>query len=84
MNYIGHFFFKLHKALISILSFKMLYVYSDINTFLLRYVFRYRITTVRKNLKKAFPEKSPKELNEIMSKFYWNLCDVVTSKMEKD
>lgn len=53
------------------------YFFSDVLLYpLVRYVVRYRVKVVRKNLLKAFPDKTEKERNEIMRKFYHYFCDL--------
>lgn len=62
---------------ISILPFKLLYAFSDVLYFFLYRVFGYRTKTVKYNLNLVFPEKSEKEIKQIMSKFYHHLCDMI-------
>ncbi len=61
--------------LFSALPFKILYLFSDINYFLMYYVGRYRRRVVRDNLKRSFPEKSDEERLRIERKFYRYLSD---------
>ena len=62
--------------LISILPFRILYLFSDLIYVLVYHVIGYRKKTVRENLLIAFPEKSDKERTEIEKKFYHHLCDL--------
>jgi Kdo2-lipid IVA lauroyltransferase/acyltransferase len=62
--------------LISILPFRILYLFSDLIYILVYHVIGYRKKTVRENLLIAFPEKSTKERSEIEKKFYHHLCDL--------
>ena len=62
--------------LISILPFRILYLFSDLIYVLIYHVIGYRKKTVRENLLIAFPEKSDKERTEIEKKFYHHLCDL--------
>jgi Kdo2-lipid IVA lauroyltransferase/acyltransferase len=62
--------------LISILPFRILYLFSDLIYILVYHVIGYRKKTVRENLLIAFPEKSAKERSEIEKKFYHHLCDL--------
>ena len=50
---------------ISILPFGIVYKISNIVSFLLHKVFKYRLKTVKKNLNLVFPNKDIKELDEI-------------------
>lgn len=44
---------------------------------LLRYVVRYRLKLVRKNIVKSFPNKSAKEQNSIVDAFYHHFADIL-------
>lgn len=45
-------------------------------------VFRYRVSTVNKNLRNSFPEKSSKEIRDIRRKFYRHFCDVMVESVK--
>lgn len=62
--------------LISILPFRLLYLFSDFVYIIIYKVFRYRKDIVRSNLAKAFPNLSDKELLVIEKKSYHHLCDI--------
>jgi len=64
------------RGLISILPFRVLYLFSDFLYLLLYHVIGYRKKVVMGNLKIAFPEKSKEELTVIMKKFYSHFLDV--------
>ena len=57
------------------LPLRVLYVLSDGMGSLLYHVVRYRRKLVRKNLTRAYPEKTRKEIKQIERKFYHFLCD---------
>ena len=61
---------------ISILPFALVYRLSDLISFLLHKVFKYRLKTVKKNLSLVFPKKSKSELNSIEKKFYNHFADI--------
>lgn len=61
---------------LSILPFRLLYVFSDGCYLLVYYLIGYRKKTVRSNLKMAFPEKTSKERLLIEKKFYHHMCDM--------
>lgn len=63
--------------LISILPFRLLYLFSDFCYLLVYYVVGYRKKVVRKNLALVFPEKSDAERLKIEKKFYHHLCDML-------
>jgi Kdo2-lipid IVA lauroyltransferase/acyltransferase len=62
--------------MISILPFRILYLFSDCVYILIYYVFGYRKKTVKDNLTLCFPNKTESELKIITKKFYHHLCDM--------
>ncbi|UAB83815.1 lysophospholipid acyltransferase family protein [Zunongwangia sp. SCSIO 43204] len=62
--------------LISILPFRLFYLFSDLVYILVYHIVGYRKKTVENNLKLAFPEKSETELKIIKKKFYHHMCDM--------
>lgn len=62
--------------LISILQFRILYLFSDFIYLLVYYVIGYRKKTVRENLAMALPHLSDKERLEIEKKSFHYLCDM--------
>jgi KDO2-lipid IV(A) lauroyltransferase len=61
---------------ISILPFSLLYLLSDIISFILFYFLGYRGEMIRKNILLSFPEKSIKEIRIIERAFYTHMCDI--------
>lgn len=53
-----------------------LYPLSDLVSFILHKVVKYRVPVVQKNLAMAFPDKSKAELKQIEDEFYGHLCDI--------
>lgn len=68
--------------LVSIIPFRMLYVFSDLLAFKLNYVLRYRRKVIDVNLSSAFPEKTDSERNTIRKKFYKHLSDVLCESLK--
>lgn len=62
--------------IISILPFRLLYIFSDFVYFIVYHVIGYRKKTVRENLLIAFPDLSDKERLEIEKKSFQHLCDM--------
>ncbi|WP_223033334.1 lysophospholipid acyltransferase family protein [Hanstruepera marina] len=62
--------------LISILPFRLLYLFSDMVYLLVFYIIGYRRKTVKENLMLVFPEKSEDEIKTISKKFYHHMCDM--------
>ena len=62
--------------LISILPFRLLYIFSDFIYLLVYYVIGYRRKVVKENLCLVFPKKTDKEIKAISKKFYSHMCDM--------
>jgi len=69
--------------LLSRLPFPILYGISDVLSFLLLHVIRYRRAVVLENLRLSFPEKSPDELKRIARGFYRNLSDLIVETLKQ-
>lgn len=67
------FFFKL----LSLFPLRVLYLLADFLYFLAYRIFKYRKKVIVENLKKAFPEKEEKEIQDITKRFYRNLADII-------
>lgn len=77
MNLLLTFVFTIFVFIIGILPFRVLYIFSDLMYFVLLYVMKYRKSVVRQNLEDCFPEKSKKEIDQLVSLSYKNLTDVI-------
>ena len=62
--------------LISILPFRLLYLFSDFVCFLVYNIIGYRKSIVRQNIAMALPHLSERERLTIEKKFYHHLCDI--------
>ncbi|NME70959.1 lysophospholipid acyltransferase family protein [Flammeovirga aprica] len=62
---------------ITLLPFRLLYIFSDVLYFIFYKLLRYRTSVVSENLRNSFPEKSKAELKHIESEFYKHLCDII-------
>ncbi len=67
---------------ISLLPFRILYLFSDFLFFWLYRVAGYRTKVVSQNLKNALPDKTPEELKKIEFEFYHHLCDVIVESLK--
>ena len=76
-DFIGYLFFRYFILCVRLTPFCILYLYSDIISFLIFRVFRYRRKVIDKNLAMCYPEKSEKEKNEIKRKFYKHFTDIL-------
>lgn len=62
----------------SLLPLSVLYVLADYLIYpLVRYVVRYRLKLVRKNIRLSFPEKTEAEQNAIVNAFYHHFADLL-------
>lgn len=62
--------------LISILPYRLFYLFSDFVYFLVYHVIGYRKKVVRDNLTLVFPEKDKKEIHRIQKEFFKHMCDM--------
>ncbi len=62
--------------LISILPYRLFYLFSDFVFFLVYHVVGYRKKVVRENLELVFPEKSKVEIHRIQKEFFKHMCDM--------
>lgn len=62
--------------LVSILPFKLFYLFSDLVFFIVFYLVGYRRKTVKENLTLVFPEKSDSEIKCITVEFYRHMVDM--------
>ena len=77
MQYFIYIIFLISIYFIAIIPFWILYPFSNLLAFLFYRVFRYRRKVILENLKKSFPNKTEKEIQEIAKKTYKNLTDIV-------
>lgn len=82
MSLFTTFLFYFFVILISVLPFFVLYRLSDLMHWLMLYVVKYRKRVIEDNLKKAFPEKSEKELKRLVRKTYLNLTDNLAESLK--
>jgi len=67
---------------ISLLPFQLMYRLSDFFFLVVYYLIPYRKQLVLENLRRAFPEKSEKELLVIRRRFYRHFCDLVVESLK--
>src|ERR1051325_8592340 len=63
--------------LISLLPFRILYLFSDLLCFVLFNIIGYRKKVILNNLRNSFPDKSADEIKIISNKFHHYFCDLV-------
>ena len=69
-------------VLISKIPFSILYIFSDILAFVLKYIISYRKDVIMENLSKSFPEKTEYELELIRSEFYRSFSDQMVETLK--
>lgn len=74
LNYL---IFRIFIESFRLIPFRLLYIISDIGSFILFKLFKYRKKAIYENLTMAFPEKSKSEIRKIANKFYPNFMDVL-------
>lgn len=82
MGVVNRIFYYGFVVPLSLMPFRVLYVFSDILAFLMYYVVGYRKKVVMANLANSFPEKSEKERVAIAKKFYRHLCDLTLESLK--
>jgi Kdo2-lipid IVA lauroyltransferase/acyltransferase len=78
-------FFRSFTFVISRIPFPVIYFLSDLLKFFLQHIIRYRRSVILKNLTRAFPQRSGKEIRKLMGRYYKNLADITLEviKLEK-
>lgn len=76
MQFLIFLFFYPLLWLISILPFRLLYLFSDFVCFICYYIIGYRKKIVRENIAMALPYLSEKERLLVEKKFYHHMCDM--------
>ncbi len=77
MSLLATFFFYILLLIITLLPFRVLYIFSDFMCFIMRNIVRYRQQLIRQNLKRAFPYKTTSEIKETEKKTYIHLVDYI-------
>lgn len=68
--------------LLSSLPLRVLYLFSDFIFYLNHYLIGYRRKVVYMNIKNSFPDKSEKEINSIVKKFFHNFTDYIVETLK--
>ena len=82
MNGIGYHILVGLLRLTACLPLGVLYVFSDVLSFVAHRVVRYRLKVVRRNLQNALPERSRDELRRIERAFYRHLGDCIVESVK--
>ena len=76
MSAILYYLFYVINWIITLLPLNLLYLFSDVLYLVFYHVIKYRKDVVRENMTNAFPDRSEKEIELIMKKFYRHLSDL--------
>ena len=82
MQFIAYIIIYPFLWIISILPFRLLYIFSDGVYFFIYHIIGYRKKVVKRNLSLVFPEKSENELKKIIKGFYHHLCDMMVESIK--
>ncbi len=82
MKRAGYYLFVVLSYIITLLPMRALHLLSDILWPFFYHVVRYRRNVVERNLRNAFPEKSPEEREMIAKKFYRHLTDMIMETLK--
>ena len=77
MNHIFYYIIYWFAFAISLLPFRLLYLFSDALYLLVYHVVKYRRNVVKKNLRTSFPEYDERQLLQIERHFYHWFCDYI-------
>ena len=75
MNAFGFYSFYIFSWILFLLPLKLLYGVSYLLYLFAFYIIKYRKSTVLKNLRNSFPEKSQEEIKILAKEFYRHFCD---------
>ena len=82
MKRLIYYIFRYFVFIFYLTPFFILYLYSDILSFLLFNIIGYRKKVVLINLRNSFPEKSEQEIHRIAKKFYNHLSDLILESVK--
>lgn len=82
MNRAGFYLFVALSYTVTLLPMRALHLLSDLLWPFFYHVVKYRRKVVEKNLRNAFPEKSPEERVKIAKRFYRHLTDMILETLK--
>jgi KDO2-lipid IV(A) lauroyltransferase len=77
MKYLAYILFRFTVFLFSILPFKAVYILSNILSFGLLRIMKYRVRVVNENLDKSSLNLNPEQKSKLLKRIYRNLSDVI-------
>ena len=82
MKYVAYFFYRFFILLFSVMPFSVAYLLADFAFLVVYYLFPYRKKIVVSNLKSSFPDKSDREINRIIRRFYRHLANILVESLK--
>lgn len=82
MNFFSSLIARFFILLFALVPFWLIYVFADLFYFIFYKVLKYRLNTVRDNLRISFPEKSQEELKRIEKLSYQNLAEITVEGLK--
>ena len=82
MRYLSYILFRSCVLIFSIIPFSILYKISDVITFVLRRILRYRYSVISKNIEFCLPEIAVDERLKIIKEFYRSFSDIVIESIK--
>src|SRR6056297_1704579 len=77
MKYLAYIIVTANLRLLAMLPRSFLYQIANLIGFILEHLANYRKSIITDNLKKAFPDKSNRQIQSIRKKFYLHLADLI-------
>lgn len=82
MKLLGYVSFLFFVYLFALLPFRIAYLFADCLYYVAFYGIKYRKKVVYDNLNRAYPYKSPEEIDHIAKKFYRYLADIMVESIK--
>jgi Kdo2-lipid IVA lauroyltransferase/acyltransferase len=82
MSNVMYYIFFSFCWIVTLLPFKVLYIFTDLVSFCSFHFLAYRKKVTLTNLKRSFPEKSSKEIEKIAKRFYRHFCDQIVESFK--
>lgn len=82
MKYLTYIFFRALVFKFKFIPFPLLYIFSDVLRFFFKYILRYRVGVIQKNIEFCFPDKSDSEKQQIFHDFYKNFIDIILESIK--
>lgn len=82
MKFATYIIFKALVLFFRLIPFPLLYVLSDILKFILKNIFKYRISVIKANISFCFPNLTQVQVKNITNKYYKNFIDIALESIK--